>query len=250
MTTGKKVYFLSDFHLGIPNHTQSVERERRIVRFLSTIQTDAEAIFLLGDVFDFWFEWKYVVPKGHTRLLGKLAELADQGVPIHVFTGNHDLWMFGYLEQELGVKVYKKHQRFTFGDKQFLVGHGDGLGPGDKGFKRLKKLFTNPLAQWAFARLHPNLAMSIANYWSRHSRLIDGGNIPDYLGEDKEWLVQYCQQKRKEEAIDYFIFGHRHLPLEVKINPDAWYINTGDWLQYNTYAVFDGNTLSLVRYTD
>lgn len=250
MTTGKKVYFLSDFHLGIPNHAQSVERERRIVRFLSTIQTDAEAIFLLGDVFDFWFEWKYVVPKGHTRLLGKLAELADQGIPIHVFTGNHDLWMFGYLEQELGVKVYKKHQRFTFSDKQFLIGHGDGLGPGDKGFKRLKKLFTNPLAQWAFARLHPNLAMYIANYWSRHSRLIDGGNIPDYLGDDKEWLVQYCQQKRKEEAIDYFIFGHRHLPLEVQINPDTWYINTGDWLQYNTYAVFDGNTLSLVRYTD
>lgn len=250
MTTGKKVYFLSDFHLGIPNHTQSVERERRIVRFLSTIQADAEAIFLLGDVFDFWFEWKYVVPKGHIRLLGKLAELADQGLPIHVFTGNHDLWMFGYLEQELGVKVYKKHHHFTFGDKQFLVGHGDGLGPGDKGFKRLKKLFTNPLAQWAFARLHPNLAIYVANYWSRHSRLIDGGSIPDYLGDDKEWLVQYCQQKRKKEAIDYFIFGHRHLPLEVQINPDAWYINTGDWLQYNTYAVFDGNTLSLVRYTD
>lgn len=250
MTPGKKVYFLSDFHLGIPQHAASVERERRIIRFLQTIQADAEAIFLLGDLFDFWFEWKYVVPKGHVRLLGKLAELADQGIPVHLFTGNHDLWMFGYLEKELGIKVYQNHHPFRMGNKDFLIGHGDGLGPGDKGFKRLKKLFTHPWAQWAFARLHPNFAMYLANYWSQHSRLIDGGSIPDYLGDDKEWLVQYCKKKLETEAIDYFIFGHRHLPLEVQVGPDSWYINTGDWLQYNSYAVFNGDTLSLERFHD
>lgn len=248
MKPGKKIYFLSDFHLGIPDDSASRDRERRIMQLLESIREEAEAIFLLGDTFDFWFEWKHVVPRGHVRLLGTLAALTDAGIPIHVFTGNHDLWMFGYFQEELGIPVYHHPQRFSFGDKRFFVGHGDGLGPGDKGFKRLKKLFTHPWAQWAFARLHPNLAMRIALYWSRHSRLIDGGAIPEYLGEEREWLVQFCKSQLEQEAVDYFIFGHRHLPLYLPVGPQSWYINTGDWLQYDSYAVFDGHTVALRYY--
>ena len=246
MAAGSTVYFLSDFHLGIPDKAASQDRERRIIQVLEKAQAEGATIVLLGDIFDFWFEWAHVVPRGHVRLLGKLAELRDAGVEIIAFTGNHDIWMFGYFEEELGIPVHREPQVFTWGGKRFLIGHGDGLGPGDTGFKLLKKLFTNRLAQWAFARLHPNLAMRIALYWSRHSRLVEGTDIPAYLGDDKEWLVQYCYQQQQQQHYDYFIFAHRHLPLDVPIGDNSRYINTGDWLRYDSYAVFDGTSLRLV----
>ena len=243
MSIVQPIYFASDFHLGIPNHAASLEREKHIVKWLHTIAPDSGGLFLLGDLFDFWFEYKRVVPKGYVRLLGALAEMADSGIPVHIFTGNHDMWMRGYLADELGATVFKGPKDFTLHGKRFLLGHGDGLGPGDKGYKRLKRVFSNRTAQWLFARLHPNFAIWLANYWSQHSRLMDGGHIPDYLGDDKEWLFQYCLQRLEQEHFDYFIFGHRHIPIDREVRPGSRYLNLGDWIHHYTYAVFDGQNV-------
>jgi UDP-2,3-diacylglucosamine hydrolase len=243
-----KIYFASDIHLGIPNHTQSLEREKKIVSWLKEIAADATEIFLLGDLFDFWFEYKHVVPKGYVRLLGTMANICDQGIPISIFTGNHDMWMFGYLEKEIGVKMYHRPKIYTWNTKKLMIGHGDGLGPGDKGYKMLKKLFSNKLAQWGFRILHPGFGIGIANYWSKRSRLAEGGEVPPFLGEDKEWLLQYCKRKLQQEHFDYFIFGHRHLPLDMEVGKNSRYINTGDWIKHFSYAVFDGHTVELKYY--
>ncbi len=242
------IYFASDFHLGIPDQVQSLEREKQVVRWLNEIKEDAEEIFLLGDVFDFWFDYKHVVPKGYTRLLGTLAQISDSGIPVHFFTGNHDMWMFGYLEEELNVSVYKEPQRIERKGKKIMVGHGDGLGPGDGSYKILKKIFSNPMAQRAFAFLHPYMGMSLAQFWSKRSRLAEGGSVPGFLGEEKEWLLQYCRQVLEKEEFDYFIFGHRHLPLDIKLNEKSRYINTGDWIHHQSYAVLDDNELRLCEY--
>lgn len=243
-----KNYFASDFHLGIPNHAQSLEREKKIVSWLDEISRDATGIFLLGDLFDFWFEYKHVVPKGYVRLLGTLANIVDSGIPVTVFTGNHDLWMFGYLENEVGIILYRKPQVYTWNGQKLLIGHGDGLGPGDKGYKLLKKLFSNKWAQRGFRMLHPGIGIGIANYWSRRSRLAEGGEVPPFLGADKEWLLQYCKHKLQEEHFDYFIFGHRHLPLDMEVGNNSRYINTGDWINHFSYAIFDGHTVELRNY--
>ena len=245
---GKKIYFASDNHLGAPTQEKSSPREKRFVAWLNEIKEDAAAIFLLGDLFDFWFEYKKVVPKGFTRTLGKLAEISDTDIPIHYFVGNHDLWMNGYFEEELGIPVYYKPKEFTFNDKTFLIGHGDGLGPGDKGFKRMKKVFTNPIAKWFFRWLHPDLGVKLAQYFSVKSRLISGEEDVKFLGEDNEWLVQYCKRKEQEKHRDYYIFGHRHLPLEINISEQSKYINLGDWISYFTYAEFDGESIKLKEY--
>ena len=245
MSAGEgKVYFASDFHLGIPNKEASLKREKLIVKWLDSIQHDAKALFLLGDLFDFWFEYTSVVPKGYVRLLGKLAELRDKGIPIHCFTGNHDLWMFGYFESELGIPVIRHPIRISIGGKRFLLGHGDGIGPGDHGYKFIKKVFANPFCQWIFASLHPNLGIGIANFWSRRSRSANGQFPEEFLGEDKEWLIVYCKEVLKTDPIDYFIFGHRHLPIDHRIEKSR-YINLGDWIKHNSYAVFDGQDLEL-----
>ncbi len=241
------IYFASDFHLGIPDKETSVERERLIVRWLEEVKQDARAIFLLGDIFDFWFEYSSVVPKGYVRLLGKLAELRDLGIPIHCFTGNHDLWMFGYFENELDIPVYRSPMLMEAEGKRFLLGHGDGIGPGDLGYKFIKKVFANKISQWLFAFVHPNLGIGIANFWSRRSRLANGQRTKEFLGEDKEWLILYCKDILKKEKIDYFIFGHRHLPIDHQINGSK-YVNLGDWITYNSYAVFDGQELELKYY--
>lgn len=242
---GKKIYFASDNHLGAPTVKESLIREKKFVNWLDTVSQDAEAIFLLGDLFDFWFEYKTVVPKGFTRTLGKLAELTDSGIPIYYFVGNHDLWMQGYFEEELNIPVYHQPKEFTFNDKTFFIGHGDGLGPGDKGYKRMKKLFTNPVAKWFFRWLHPDLGVRVAQYLSVKNKLISGDEDITFLGEDKEWLVQYAKRKLEEKPRDYFVFGHRHLPLEIPLGDNSHYINLGDWIHYYTYAVFDGNSLKL-----
>ena len=245
---GKKIYFLSDFHLGAPNAIASRERELQLVQFLKQAKTDAAAIFIVGDIFDFWFEYKTVVPKGFVRLLGCLAEISDAGIPLHIFTGNHDLWMRDYLKEELNAHVYFEPMQFEFAGKKFFIGHGDGLGPGDEGYKFIKKIFTNPVCQWLFGWLHPDLGIRLANYFSRKSRAKTGSSDEQFLGEDKEWLIIYTKQKAKEVDIAYFIFGHRHYAIDFKISETTRYINLGDWIRLYTYGVFDGTTMQLLEW--
>jgi UDP-2,3-diacylglucosamine hydrolase len=241
---GKKIYFASDFHLGVPTYEKSLEREHKVVRWLESIRHDAEEIYLLGDVFDFWFEYKTVVPRGYVRLLGKLAELSDSGIKIHYFTGNHDMWTFDYLEKELNVTIYRAPIERVYKSKTFYIGHGDGLGPGDHGYKFIKKVFASKVCQWLFARLHPNFGIGIANYFSKKSRIATGTTDEKFLGEEKEWLVIYSKEILAKKHFDYLIFGHRHLPLDIKID-DSRYINLGDWIRYFTYGVFDGSEFEL-----
>jgi len=240
----KKIYFLSDFHLGAPDASASLVREKIIVNFLEEIRHDASAIFIVGDMFDFWYEYRNVVPRGYVRILGKLAELTDAGIAIHFFVGNHDMWMKNYLQKELNIPVYFEPKAFEFYNKKFLVGHGDGLGPGDKGYKMLKKFFRNPLCQRMFGILPPGAGMWLANYFSRKSRESTGSHEEVFLGEKEEWLITYSRDVLQQTHYDYLIFGHRHLPIDYKIN-NSRYINLGDWIRYFTYAVFDGNELTL-----
>ena len=246
MKTGKKIYFASDFHLGVPTYEKSLEREHKIVKWLDTIKVDAEELYLLGDVFDFWFEFKTVVPRGYVRLLGKLAELTDSGIKIHYFTGNHDMWTFDYLEKELNVTIYRAPIEIIYNGKAFYIGHGDGLGPGDHGYKFIKKVFASKVSQWLFARLHPNFGIGVANYFSQKSRVATGTSDEKYLGDEKEWLVIYSKEILAKKHFDYLIFGHRHLPLDIKID-NSRYINLGDWIQYFTYGVFDGTDFKLEK---
>lgn len=248
LAPGKKIYFISDFHLGAPDYTSSLSREKRIVAFLTKAQRDAAHIFIVGDLFDFWYEYKTVVPKGYTRILGKLAEITDSGISISFFVGNHDMWMSGYFETELNIPVYYGPREYEFNRKRFYVGHGDGLGPGDKGYKFIKKIFRNKLCQRLFGILHPSLGMGIANYFSRKSREATGTSEEHFLGEDKEWLIIYCREILQQKHFDYFIFGHRHLPIDFLLKEDSRYINLGDWIRYNSYAVFDGQELTLKYY--
>lgn len=245
---GKKIFFLSDFHLGAPDAASSLEREKLIVQFLDEIQDKAAAIFIVGDMFDFWYEYKKVVPKGGVRLLGKIASITDSGVPIHFFVGNHDMWMKNYLQKEMNVPIYFEPKEFQFNNKVFYIGHGDGLGPGDHGYKALKKVFRNPISQWLFGIMPPYLGMGLANYSSRKSREATGVIEEKFLGEDKEWLIIYSKEILKEKKVDYFIFGHRHLPIDFRLSGESRYINLGDWINYYTYAVFDGQNLELKSY--
>ena len=238
------IYFLSDFHLGAPNAEVSLVREKLIVEFLEEIRHDAAAIFIVGDMFDFWYEYRKVVPKGYTRLLGKLAEITDAGTPVHFFVGNHDMWMKDYLQKELNIPIYFEPQQFEFNGRKFLIGHGDGLGPGDHGYKALKKVFRNPVCQWLFGILPPAVGMGLANYFSKKSREATGKHEEVFIGEENEWLITYCKEVLQKQYYDYLIFGHRHLPIDFTLNKSR-YINLGDWIQYFTYAVFDGQQLTL-----
>ncbi len=244
----KKIYIASDQHFGIPNHEKSLVREKKFIQWLDSIKQDAEAIFLLGDLFDFWFEYKTVVPKGFVRVLGKLAEIRDSGIPIYFFVGNHDLWMQDYFEKELNIPVYHQPKEFIINNTSFFIGHGDGLGPGDKGYKRMKKVFTNPFSKWLYRWLHPDIGMRLGNYLSTKNKLISGDEDVVFLGEENEWLVQYCKRKLEAKHYDYFLFGHRHLPMTIKLNDKSTYINTGDWISHFTYAVFDGEMVELKEF--
>ena len=240
------IYFASDLHLGVPNREASLKRERRFIRWLNSIREDATALYLMGDLFDYWHEYKHVVPKGYVRLLGKLAELRDEGLPIFIFTGNHDLWMFDYFEKELDIPVFHEPIVRTFNGKKFFLGHGDGLGPGDYGYKMMKKVFTNRFCQWAYRQIHPNWATAMAQFWSQRSKEAQQGSEEEvFKGKEREWLYLFAKNKLKEEHFDYFVFGHRHLPLNIDIDGQSKYINLGDWINYYSYAKFDGQEIHL-----
>ena len=242
----KYTFFASDFHLGVDARLTSREREEQIVRWLDAIKDRAEAIYLVGDIFDFWFEYHTVVPKGYVRLLGKLAELRAAGIPIYFFTGNHDMWMFRYFEEEFGIPIYREPILRELQGKTFLIGHGDGLGPGDHGYKLLKRIFANRLCQWLYGRLHPNFGIWLARFWSKKSRDASDHEQGRFLGPEREWLVTYANQQLDRQHIDFFFFVHRHLPIDYTLkNQHSRYINLGEWMYYNSYAVFDGEDIRI-----
>ena len=244
-------FFASDFHFGVDARTTSREREAAVVSWLDYCLTEgADAIYLVGDLFEFWFEWRYAVPRGYVRFLGKLAEVADAGVPLHIFTGNHDLWMRDYLQEEVGAILHRDPIQATVYGQRILVGHGDGLGPGDYGYKRLKKVMTAPWAQWLYARLHPNASIGLANWFSGKSR--DAQPSEEiFRGADNEWLVAYSEEKlRQYPELDYLIFGHRHLPIDYPLsNGRSRYLNLGEWLNYQTFLRLEPGNADLLRWT-
>ena len=247
MSIRNKLYFASDIHLGAISYTTSREREDRLIRWLDMIQADAAEIFLMGDVFDFWFEYKTVVPKGYIRFLGKLAQLADSGIKIYMFKGNHDMWMFDYFPKEFDATIVSDELEIERNGKKFYLHHGDGLGPGDTKYKILKKFFRSSFCQWLFARIHPNLGVGVANYWSAHSRI--AGEKDEKLKPGQyEWLVTFCNGLLKTQYFDYLIFGHRHKTMDVMLNEKSRYVNLGEWVNTFSYAEFDGQELHLKHF--
>lgn len=249
----KNVYFLSDSHLGCRSIPHDRTRERRLVHFLDSIKQKASAVYLLGDIFDFWYEYKTVVPRGYTRLLGKLSELTDMGVEVHFFIGNHDMWCSDYLTKECGVVIHMEPMTVEIGDKLFMLAHGDGLGDPDRKFRFLRSVFHNDLCRRMFSCLHPRWAMSFGLKWAAHSRLkhnCEGGD-PPYLGEDKEPLVLFAKEYLKTHAdMNYFIFGHRHIELDLMLSRSSRVLILCDWITQFTYAVFDGEHLFLENYIE
>jgi UDP-2,3-diacylglucosamine hydrolase len=248
-----KIYFASDFHFGIPDRASSLIRENLFVAWLEMARKDAAEIFLMGDLFDFWFEYGTVIPKGYSRLLGKLAEITGQGIQIHLFRGNHDMWAFSYLTDELNIQLHRDPESRQFGSKSFYLAHGDGLGPGDKGYKFIKKVFANRFNQWLFHWLHPDLGIGLALFWSRRSRY---ANIQKEEAEEnrnlrliESRLVIHSENLlRDHPGFDFLVYGHYHLPYEKQLNPRSKMIVLGDWLTHFSYAVFDGEILSLVSF--
>jgi len=249
MIKAGKLYFASDFHLGVPSYESSLQREKRIIDWLEYIKHDASEVFLMGDVFDFWFEYKHVVPKGYVRFLAKLAELVMMGIQVTLFKGNHDMWMFGYLEKEVGVKIVTDELILERAGKRFYLHHGDGLGSGDRNYKILKRIFRSKVSQWLFSWLHPNIGMAIAEMWSKNSRIANNKK-EEFKNEDEEWLVTFSKKRLETEYFDYFVYGHRHLPLSIDLGNGSQYINLGEWINYNSYAVFDGNDLELKHWEE
>lgn len=248
LPSGKNIYFLSDFHLGAPNAAASLQREKKIVQFLDEIKEKTAVLFIVGDLFDFWYEYRKVVPRGYVRLLGKLAEFTDSDIPVHFFVGNHDMWMRDYFQNELNIPVYFEPKEFLFNNKTFYIGHGDGLGPGDHGYKTLKKVFRNPMCQWLFGLVPPRIGIGLADYFSRKSRAATGTSEEQFLGEEREWLIIHCHEVLKLKKVDYFVFGHRHLPIDYRLTTESRYINLGDWITFFTYAVFDGTEMHVKTY--
>jgi UDP-2,3-diacylglucosamine hydrolase len=254
---GKKLYFASDFHLAAHHGERGREREQAVLRWLEYASTDAQAIFLLGDLFDFWFEYRKVVPKGFVRFLGKLAALREAGIECYVFSGNHDLWLDTYFPQELDIPIFQQPTRLevrtdapTHPVVSFLIGHGDGLGPGDWAYRRvLKPIFTNRFLQWAFRWLHPDVGVWLAHQWSSQSRLSKGLS-QEFRSEETEWIFQFCKSVEFRQHHDYYVFGHRHLPLDLSIGPRSRYLNLGEWFHARTYGVYDGKKLGLIRFQD
>ncbi len=251
MDKGSNVYFISDLHLGLPTRMDPLEREKLVVRWMEEVRPHASALYVVGDIFDYWFEYKYVIPKGFSRFLGKVAEFTDAGIEVHFFTGNHDVWMFDYFPRELGVRVHREPLVTEILGKRFYIAHGDGLGPGDRGYKFLKKIFTHPVLQWLYARLHPNFATWLAHRWSRSRRDPERGEEGvdgAFLGEDKEKLLLYARELVKREHYDYLVFGHRHLPIDFLLPDRTRVIVLGDWLEHFSYAVYDGREMVLTQY--
>jgi len=244
----KKVYFVSDSHFGIPDKESSIKRERHLVKWLDEVKADAAAIYILGDLFDFWFEYGTVVPKGYTRLLGKIAEITDSGIQVNFFQGNHDIWDFGYFSDELGMNVFEAGLETEINGKTFFIAHGDGLGPGDRGYKFIKRVFSSKVNQRLFAMLHPSLGAWLADFFSNKSRKQNAPKDLNFSGPENERLYQFCQQKLKEKHFDFFVMGHRHIPLDLELANGSRYISVGDWLTNFSFAVFDGKNVSLRKY--
>ncbi len=247
-TKGKNIYFASDIHLGMHPKVKSREREKLFISWLASVQDDMSELWLLGDVFDYWFEYRKVIPKGFTRFLGKLAELSDNGIPIHIFSGNHDVWLFNYLPEEIGVEIHHHPVISDFGAYTFYMAHGDGLSRHDRGYLILKSIFRSKFLQWCYARIHPNGATAFAQWWSKSSRY-NKGMIHPYKGDDKEEQVVFARNYLEASPeIDIFLFGHRHLPFDVPIGEKSRVIGLGDWIGNNTYAIFDGKEINLEKY--
>ena len=242
-----KTYFVSDFHFGMPNATESREREQKFVRWLDMVSVDADRIFIMGDMFDFWFEYKKVVPKGYVRLLGKLAQMSDKGIEIHLFRGNHDLWAFSYLHDEVGLILHREPEIIELDGKRFFMVHGDGKGPGDKGFKIIKHLFESHLNQWLFCNFHPDWGIGLALAWSSKHRMKKlCKEQQSKLKTEKLPLYQYANSVLTENPnIDYFVFGHRHTPLFTTIGLQSTLCIVGNWVFDFSYAEWDGNKLEL-----
>lgn len=238
---GRKLYFASDFHLGVPNPEASLAREKSVVAWLESVRKDAHAIYLMGDIFDFWFEYAKVIPKGFIRFQGKLAELRDAGIPIYFFTGNHDMWLFDYFPTTLGIPVYREPVQLHIGTQRLVIGHGDGLGPGETGYKILKAFFNSRICQWLFARIHPNLGMAIAMFWSKRSRIANMQREETFAGAEREYLYHWCKDQEKIEHRDFYVFGHRHLKLDIEIGPSSRYINIGEWVHHPHFGEYDGS---------
>jgi UDP-2,3-diacylglucosamine hydrolase len=247
---GKKIFFFSDVHLGAPNAPASLVREQKLLRFLNSIEPLAQEIIIVGDLFDFWYEYRHVVPKGYVRLLGKLAQLTDKGIGIHFFVGNHDMWMKTYFQEELNIPVYFGPKTFQYGKASFYVAHGDGLGPGDHGYKFLKKIFRNPLCQWLFGMLPPVIGIGLANFFSKKSREAVTEHEKVFLGPEKEWLMIHSRSILHSRHFDYFIYGHRHVPGIHLLKENSQYVNLGDWVTHFTYAVWDGESMELNAFAD
>ena len=248
MAERQLIYFASDLHLGMQPPDKSLEREKLFVEWLEEIRKDARELWLLGDVFDYWFEYKKVVPRGFTRFLGALASLSDEGVEIHLIPGNHDIWVFDYLPTEIGLKVHRMGVRREWNTHSFLLGHGDGLHPGDLNYRMLQRLFKNRTIQWFYARIHPNGSMAFAHRWSKKSR-IKHGALGSFMGVENEHQLQFARKENKKHPdIEYFVFGHRHIPYDIRIAENCRVICLGDWIGNFTYGVFDGKEFRLEKY--
>ena len=245
---GKKVYFASDLHLGLPTRKESLPREKMFIKWLDRIKSDASELYLLGDIFDFWFEYHRVVPKGYNRFIGKIAEFTDAGIPVYFFTGNHDVWMFSYFQEELGVEVHRKPLIKEIHGKKFVLAHGDGLGKGDIGYKLLKSIFTSPTLQWLFARLHPNFSLWFGNQWSVSSRY--SKEITHEFKYDDELITKFTRSELENNYYDFFIFGHWHSPIIYSLTDKTNLVILGDWIVNNTYSVWDGETFKLMRFDE
>lgn len=244
LTDNKKVYFLADAHLGIKTKVHSeIEREKILVNWLDKVKSDAHAIFLMGDIFDFWFEYKRAIPKGFTRFLGKICELTDNGLPVYYFTGNHDMWTFGYFEKEMGLKVFNQPMIIEINRKKFYIAHGDGLGSYDRSYNFLKKIFRNRFFQFLFRIIHPDCGIKIAQLWSSGSR--NSHKYPKNVIPENEWLVKYAQTVLKTTDVNYFVFGHRHIAFQYELGENCVFTNLGDWVKNFSYAVFDGEKFEL-----
>jgi UDP-2,3-diacylglucosamine hydrolase len=248
LNSAGKIYFISDVHLGLYPEEKSLEREKNLVNWLDSIKEDIKELYLVGDIFDFWHEYKHVVPRGYSRFIGKLAELNDKGVKIYFFSGNHDVWSYGYFKTEFGAEIYHEPLIKEINGFKFFIAHGDGLGPGDFGYKLLNRCFRSKTLQWMFSRLHPNFALWLGRTWSKSSRYSKGIVAEPFAGEDKEIQIVFAKAALKKEHFDFFIFGHRHIPYDIKLGSKSRILNLGDWIIRNTYAVFDGKELILKSY--
>ena len=244
LNKGNSIYFSSDNHLGAPNYSESMIREKLFISWLDKIKKDAQVIFLLGDLFDFWFEYYRSVPKGFTRVLGKLAELSDSGIKIYFFLGNHDFWVRDYFTKEIGMEVLKKPTEFKINNKLFFIGHGDGLGPGDFKYKFLKKIFRNPLFIFLFRINYPWFGIPLGNFFSRNNKILSGKNIK-FTNKENEMLYHFCKKKLSSKHYDYFVFGHRHLPLKIELGNNSYYFNIGDWINHYSYLYIKDDSIEL-----